>query len=452
MEIQGVTEVQVLSKILSDKTLNLVEKYNLDESYFSTPMCDENNKPTGTTFRDVYKFIKSHYNQFNTTPDLLTIQRSYPSFQVVEVTDSEDYLIKTLKEEKQELGFNKFWNAAGDIYTKQGSAKAIQYIQDNLTGLLDIPIGNIGKDLIHEGADERLAAYKEAKANPAKTLVTTGLKELDDVIGGWGRYGELAIIQARMGSAKTFLLLKMLYEAWLKGENICLYEPEMDSNSIGYRWDSLVEHFSNFKLRRGKEVDKNYDEYIQNLKNNAGKFMFVEPRDFDYTTTVSKLRAFCKQHNVTLLAIDGINAEYLTDERGSRFIRDDQKVGHICTDLLNMSKELHIPVIAVVQAQRIGKDEELGNNTIAGSIEIPKIATLTMSINKKKESNTIDIKIDKNRNAMDYKKLTYIVDLDKGIWSYSQTGDDNSISSSLGGGDDLNIDDSQITMRRPSKI
>ena len=101
-------------------------------------------------------------------------------------------------------------------------------------------------------------------------------------------------------------------------------------------------------------------------------------------------------------------------------------MGHICDDLLALSRELNIPVLAVVQAVRVGKDDELGNNTIAGSIDIPRKATITMSMNRKKDSGIIEIKIDKNRNGSDCKVLNYIVDLDKQIWHYDSSGTENS--------------------------
>ena len=428
-KIQGMTELQVLSKILNDKSFSFVERFNLDESYFNTPIYNEDEKPTGYSTKNIFKFIKTHYEQYKTTPSSSTVSSYFPDFIKFDSVDSDGYLIKSLKEDRNDLLFNDLWNKVRDLYNTKGSSEAVKYLDSHIKDYQDIPLGNIGIDIAHEGLDKRMETYKTALENPEKVALMTGLKELDEAIGGLGRYGELAIIQARMGQAKTFLMMKIAHYAWKNGENVCLFEPEMDVDSIGYRFDSSEGGFSNFKLRHGRKIEQDYSsssEYAQKVKSNPNKFMYVCQEDFNYYTTVSKLKAFCKENKITFLLLDGINSDYILDERAERDTRTDVKMGHICDDLLALSRELNIPVLAVVQAVRVGKDDELGNNTIAGSIDIPRKATITMSMNRKKDSGIIEIKIDKNRNGSDCKVLNYIVDLDKQIWHYDSSGTENS--------------------------
>ena len=107
----------------------------------------------------------------------------------------------------------------------------------------------------------------------------------------------------------------------------------------------------------------NYEEHIEELENNA-KHMFkvATPIEFNNNITVSKLRAFCLKNNLGCLGIDGIS--YLSDERYKRGDNKTTSLTNISQDLMSLSCELKIPIIAVVQANRSGVDENGGNPKI----------------------------------------------------------------------------------------
>ena len=420
---KGIIEYQILSKVLQDKSMDFIERYELGPQYFSTPIKDAQDNPTGSSTKDVYKFIKAHFDQYNNVPDIATVLSNFPDFTVLEVQDSEDYLVKTIKEEYSDFKFDETFNTAAEIFNKQGSAAAWDYIFKQGDKLNGAEIGNIGVDLIHEGAIERLDKWQKALTNPETAMISSGLPELDKAVGGICREEELVVIQARTGNAKTFLMMKMLYEAWLQGENVAIYEPEMSSTILGYRLDSYIDRWSNNSLRQGRQLDRNYENYVNELRKKTNSFWYLKPKDFQGYCTVSKLKAFCKAKNITVLAIDGIKSQYMADQRASKTDRDDQKLGHICTDLLQLSLDLKIPVLAVVQAKRISREEELDNDTVSGSYEIPQIATLMIAMKLRQENNQkiAEMRITKNRNGDDNTVLNYMVDLDKGIWRFESS-------------------------------
>ena len=127
--------------------------------------------------------------------------------------------------------------------------------------------------------------------------------------------------------------------------NVGYISPEMSEESVGYRFDSLNKHFSNFALYTGKDVE-NYEEYIDDLKTNAkNKFIVATPLDFNRKITVSKLRKFCLQHKLDVLCIDGIT--YLSDERYHKGDNKTTSLTNISEDLMSLSCELKIPIIAI---------------------------------------------------------------------------------------------------------
>lgn len=141
----------------------------------------------------------------------------------------------------------------------------------------------------------------------------------------------------------------MLSHAWEIGLNVGLVSPEMSSNKIGYRFDTLVKHFENKNLVWG-QVEEQYESYINELKNKKNKYIVTIPQDFGRKITVSKLKTFCQNNKIDILGIDGIT--YLTDERYKRGDTRTTMLTNISEDLISLSIELKIPILVVVQSNR----------------------------------------------------------------------------------------------------
>ena len=136
--------------------------------------------------------------------------------------------------------------------------------------------------------------------------------------------------------------------------------PEMSYSTIGYRIDTLLGHFSNSNLMHGNDEEA-YHEFIEGLKGKENKFVVATPKDFNKKITVSKLRNFVQQYKLDALFIDGI--KYLSDERGRKNDNLTTSLTNISEDLMELSVELEIPVIAVVQANRGGVSDANEDDT-----------------------------------------------------------------------------------------
>ena len=101
-----------------------------------------------------------------------------------------------------------------------------------------------------------------------KYYVKTGFAELDKLIGGWERQEELATIAARPGIGKSWVLLKCAIAALEQGLNVGIYSGEMSERKVGYRFDTLVSHISNYSISKGVvDIQNEYKNYIDSLKN-----------------------------------------------------------------------------------------------------------------------------------------------------------------------------------------
>ena len=230
----------------------------------------------------------------------------------------------------------------------------------------------------------------------------------------------------------TWILMNALHEAWKRGMDVGIIEPEMTGPKLGYRFDTLDNHISNSNLTYGKvdKIDKvKYKEYAEDMSQRAAKFISAHPRDFGSSgLTVSKIRNFCKQTKIKILGIDGIS--YIKDERGKPSDSTTTTLTNISEDLMDLSIDLGIPIIIVVQSNREGDalhGGKLGLENIRGSDGIAYSASMIFGLYKS-SSDVLRIQILKNRNGPTGITLAYNWNIDEGRFSYLGEGDEDEIT------------------------
>lgn len=222
----------------------------------------------------------------------------------------------------------------------------------------------------------------------------------------------------------TWVMTKMLTEAWRNNLNVGLLEPEMTGVKIGYRFDAIFKGFSNRKLSYARDLEGDYDRYanyIEDLKRHNTKFCVSHPKDFGGTVTVSKIKQWCISNDIKILGIDGIS--YMKDERGKPSDNTTTALTNISADLMELSIELGIPVIIVVQSNR-GSMETGGKptlETIRDSDGIAYSASQVYSIYVKHDA--LHLALLKNRNGESNVTLAYDWDIDVGKFEFLQEGE-----------------------------
>ena len=400
-------QLQILNKILKSRSMDIVLANNITTDYFDQ-------------YPEEFEFISSHFRQYGNVPDIPTVLDNFNEFEVIDVTESDTYLIDKIHEEYQYRELVPIIKHAAEM-TKTDSVAAVDYLKSALSNV-SVMSGQYGVDIIAD-AKIRYDEYVEKRDSDKPYMIPTGFKEFDEATGGLMPKEELMIIFARTGGGKSWTLAKMLEHINKMNYNVGMFSPEMSATSMGYRFDTLRGHFSNFNLGRGRNVD-NYEEHIQSLINNPKTvFRVIEPAQFGNRVTVSVLRRFCIQNNIQVLGIDGL--QYLTDERYRRGDNKSTSLGNLSQDLFLLSRELGIPIIAVVQANRSGVDDNGGVpslESIRDSDAIAYNATTIVSLLHK--NRKLKMEIVKARNCEVGLKLCYDWDVDRGIYSFVENPDD----------------------------
>lgn len=394
-------ELQILNYIFQTGSFQIVILNGLTDEYF-------------TTYKEHFIFIRDYFNKYNQLPSKETFQSEFDGkFEWITVTDSEQYLIDKIKEEKLYrdvlAGYKKMAALIKDEKTGEAvdlmASMSQQFLKQKQTTCVDL-ITN---------ADKRYNDYVEKIKNPEKYLTTTGLKELDEVLGGWDMQNESAIIAARTGFGKSWWLIYFALAAAKQGLRVGFYSGEMDDDLVGYRLDTFAGKLANGSLTHGNSnIQMSYKTYIDDLsKRVPGNIFCITPEMIDGSATVSKLRAFIEKYDIQFLCVDQFSL--LDDERRGRNPRE--QMVNLSKDLRALQRLKKIPILAAVQLNReeIGEDGPSTKN-ISESDRIGQDATTVLFIERK--NDTVTLTVGKARNAKTGDKITYFWNINLGELNY----------------------------------
>lgn len=407
----SLAELQILNYVFLKNSTSILVENGFTEEYF-------------TTYKPHYEFIINYYKKYNQLPSKDTFQVKFDSttWSWLNISDSIDFIIAQLKEAKLYRDVITDYGKMADLIKAEKTDKAIEmmseisqkYIKNNNSSCID---------LISD-SKSRYADYLERTENPAKAFVTTGLPELDEVLGGWDLLNESAMICARTGYGKSWLLIYFAMSAAKAGLRVGYYSGEMEADLIGYRFDTMMSNISNGALTHGNAVVKDaYKHYIDTLSSSVqGHIYCITPDDamFNGKVTVDKLRAFIEKYDLQMLCIDQFSL--LDDQRGARTPRE--QAVNISKDLRALQRIKKIPILSAVQLNREDTtDKGVSTRNISESDRIGQDATVVLAL-ERKDGELAVLSIIKARSAQTGAKLNYRWDINKGILQYLPASND----------------------------
>ena len=398
-------QLQVLNYILANKDPSPIILHNLSAKHFSE-------------YKDEFNFIKNHYDTYGNVPDLETFISTFNDFEVINVTESIDYLIDELFNDYKTRNMAETFNKIRALLMSGKIAEAEEIYKRGVEGLSD---GTAIKciDLLHDTS--RYDDFIDRSLHPDKYYLTTGFRELDKILGGIDLQEDLGVIIARTNKGKSWILLKMAAAAASAGLRVGLYSGEMTEKKVGYRLDTLLSHIQCGALMHGNaSVQNQYKDYIDSLPTKyAGCLKILTTSMVNGPIGVGTLRAFIEKEKLDILFVDQI--PLLSDDRHGR--TKEERYSNIIIDLKNLQSSKLVPIISVSQQNRTKNedkdDDSIDTAQIAGSDDIGKYATWVLGISRDKKDETIlTIQIVKARDGGVGTKLNYCVDLGTGVFTY----------------------------------
>ena len=197
-----------------------------------------------------------------------------------------------------------------------------------------------------DGNDERDSGY-----------IPTGLTDLDDMIDGGLRGGQLVIIGARPGMGKSAIADTIgLHVALNLGLPVGKFSMEMQNQEGAQRALSAVGRIPLHALRRPERMSEEQwsklTHGVELLRNIP--FFSNDKGGLNINQIRTKARLLRRRHGLKLLIVDYLQLMSGTDSRAPRTYQLEEA----SRGLKSLAKELNIPVIALVQVNR-GVEKEV---------------------------------------------------------------------------------------------
>ena len=218
------------------------------------------------------------------------------------------------------------------------------------------------------------AAYKNEEGIVG---VPTGLKDLDDKLGGLHQ-SDLIIIAGRPSMGKTSLATNIAFNAAHKLQesgkksSIAFFSLEMSSEQLSTRIISEQARISSNDIRRGRISNDQFDKFLETSKNIAELPLYIdETPAISIAALSNRARRIKRLFGLSMIVVD-----YIQLMRGTTFNKDGrvQEISQITQGLKAIAKELAVPVVALSQLsrqveQRDDHKPQLSDLRESGSIE-----------------------------------------------------------------------------------
>ena len=368
-------------------------------------------------------FVLTRYTQYGGVAlgELMSKFPQFPCSDLNEVSQDCEFLVYQIKEIFIYNELSKSIEEGQQQFPDDG-IQLLGYLENKIVELRGVTPQTADYDVI-QNVKSRQDKYLQT-CNDPRAFIPTGFAELDKVIGGWSKNGELFEILARMGMGKTWILMYIAKSAWEAGFNVGIVSIEMSKEDLGFRIDTLLSGLSNSALRKGEALDmKAYDNYVASMQGRSG-ILIREKKDFGGHITPSKLKIWVEEKKLDLLLLDGIS--YIENERlNAAYKSEVSTTTDIAEDLMSMSVETHCAIGVTQQANRSGSDTSRNPELDAarGGDGVNIHATVVMSIAYPEDSHqVVALETKKCRFGPFGQRFLYAWDPDRG---YIKSQEDN---------------------------
>ncbi|MBT3700987.1 MAG: replicative DNA helicase [Alphaproteobacteria bacterium] len=270
-------------------------------------------------------------------------------------------------------------NGAYDSGVDDEAVKQIELAEKHLFDLAEKGVSDGGfvpfKTSLTEAVLAAEAAYKR---DASLTGVTSGLTDLDELLGGMHR-SDLVILAGRPSMGKTALATNIAFnaaKAWhdnngKDGAVVGFFSLEMSGEQLATRILSEQSEISSHKIRRGMVSSDDFHTVARVARELEELPFFIDDTPaLSIGAIRTRARRMKRQHGLSMLVIDYLQLIKANSAKEGRV----QEVTEITQGLKAIAKDLDIPVLALSQLSRQvenrdDKRPQLSDLRESGSIE-----------------------------------------------------------------------------------
>ena len=228
-------------------------------------------------------------------------------------------------------------------------AEIIASAQQAMADLRDLDTGEPDYKRMDEVVTRNIDIIDSKFNKTLKTGLSTGLADLDKLIRGL-RKKTVTIVAGLPGSGKTTLGLQIAQHIACTGLGVgMVFSLEMPEEELGNRALASLGSVDLQVLDNGQLLDEDWPRLTSAVSKIMDKPLYVSDKS---GLTVPRIRSICRQvkrkHGLDVVVIDYIG---LIGSDGKAFNRTAE-LGKISTGIVNIAKELEVPVILLAQLNR----------------------------------------------------------------------------------------------------
>jgi replicative DNA helicase len=373
-------EKRLLSKALLERDLTPLFDRNVTPSWFS----DENDKK-------IWVYIREHYARYGECPSLDVVKDNYPSYEIVPVNDSIDYLLDSLSSARRKVyTANILRDAIEKIDREQDHEGALQVLQAGVLKMDEAGFSETNDIDITDDKelDRRWDRYQQRKLLPDGLLgYPTGFPTIDKVTNGL-QNEQLIVITATPKTGKSTVAMQIAINIHVESEVMPMfYSFEMSNREQEDRYDSMRARISHQRLITGTlntGEEGRYKTLVTNkMREDREKFWLV---DSSSGSTLSGVTAKLQLHRPSILFIDGM---YLMTDEQTGEQNTPQALTNLTRGFKRLAQTFKIPIVITTQSLdwKKGKGGRLTANSIGYSSSFFQDADVLFGLEKPEESD-----------------------------------------------------------------
>ena len=328
-------EERLLSKAIRNRDLTPLIEVGVAEDWFFN---DAN--------KQLWNFLVKHREKYGEVPTAVTVRDNFPTYTLLAVDDSIDYLLDQLLEyRKRQKTIDVLLDAQSQVSQGdhnsaiQTMSSAVQnLLNDNTRESNDL---NLSKDPL-----TRYDEYLDIKTRPNGLLgISTGFKTIDDITAGLLNQ-QLWTIVAPPKTGKSVLAMQMAIRAQDENLRVMFQSFEMTAREMKTRYDAMRAHISHGRLIRGALIPAEEKRYMDHLSEIRQDFWMP---DNIAAMTITGLSAKIEKFKPEIVFVDGMYL-MIDEETGER--ESERSLRSLTRNMKRVAQRYDIPVVVSTQALR----------------------------------------------------------------------------------------------------
>jgi len=378
-------EDKVLSAVLTDRQVHILLQANVDEVL--------------RTHKDVWGFIKTYYENNQSTPPVALVESKFPDFEYTSEVGATKYHLDELRQDYLEDNFKIALRSAATSIQEGRTAEALDLLIKDTSALKKITADV--RDLDIADVDDAVAYFEKVRELMESGFhgIRTGLAGFDNYITSGITPGQLGVLLAYPAIGKSWMSQYFAVQAWKHGRTPLIISLEMTEEEVRNRLFTIIGEgfWSHKNLSSGKVELDMFKKWAQKTFEGKPPFHIISS-DGMGEVTPSVVRGKIEQYKPDIVFIDYINLM----QSNQRSDSEPVKMKNISRELKLLAIGTHVPIMAISSAT---PDETSNMNTVPtlGQIrwgkDLAYDADFLLAMGRDANSDTISCVFRKNRNG-----------------------------------------------------